>query len=99
MGSLLNNADNYVFPALKLGTSKGLKEGEKIVVIGYPGLVSGEDDTFFIDPKASAGKPTVTRGIISAIKADYEGRTIIQTDASIDHGNSATKNLFPFLKG
>lgn len=87
------NPQTLTFPTLKLGSSQTLKEGSQIIVIGFPGLVSGEDSLVggpntLIDYKTSAAKPTITRGIVSAIKTDVDGKTLIQTDASIDHGNS-----------
>lgn len=75
-----------VFPSLALGTSEGLKEGSPVIVIGYPGLVAGGADSI-VNAKSSA-TPTITKGIISAIKADQAGLKLIQVDASIDHGNS-----------
>ncbi len=86
----VENPGNLVFPALKLGNSADLKEGNSLVVVGYPGLVEGEtnDQTSIVDYKLSAAKPSVTRGIVSAIKKDGSGHNLIQTDASIDHGNS-----------
>lgn len=90
----INNSEHLTFPALKLGSSQSLKEGTQIIVIGYPGLVAGEESMVsrgpeaLIDYKASSAKPTITRGIVSAIKTDVNGKLLIQTDASIDHGNS-----------
>lgn len=86
----IKNSGNLRFPAVKVSVNSNLKEGEQIVVLGYPGLVSGEDEStsILIDPNRSAAKATVTRGIISAIKFTPDGKKILQTDASIDHGNS-----------
>ena len=56
-----------------------------MTVIGYPaaasqhGLVSMESSLFV---------PTVTNGHISAIKTDFKGTPVIQSDAAINHGNS-----------
>jgi len=76
-----------VFPSVSLGTSEGLKEGSTIIVIGYPGLVSGDSSDSLVNAKSSA-TPTITKGVISAIKTDQGGLKLIQVDASIDHGNS-----------
>ena len=77
------------FPALKLGSIASLKDGSQLLVIGYPGLVSGSqtDKTSIISHESSA-QPTITRGVVSSIKTDNSGRRLVQTDTSIDHGNS-----------
>lgn len=82
----ITDPGDWVFPSVSLGTSDGLKEGSEVIVIGYPGLVSGGKDSL-INQKSSA-TPTITKGVISAIKNDQAGLKLIQVDASIDHGNS-----------
>jgi S1-C subfamily serine protease len=79
--------EGLVFPSLTMGTSDGLKEGSGVIVIGYPGLVSGNNPASIVNVNSSA-TPTITKGIISAIKTDQGGLKLIQVDASIDHGNS-----------
>lgn len=76
------------FPALKLAKSENTKAGEEIVVIGFPTLAEGASDPRSAISYASSVNPTITRGIVSAIKTDQVGSTLIQTDASIEHGNS-----------
>jgi len=77
-------------PYLELGSSSNLTVGQTVLAVGNPfgdrltgGLMGGE--------------PTVTRGIISALRRNLnitqEGitryyRTMLQTDASINEGNS-----------
>lgn len=80
---------NYDYPSLKLGSIDDLKEGDPVLVIGFPGAVSGSSNgTVLIDYASSSTKATVTRGIVSSIKKDNQGNNLIQTDASIGHGNS-----------
>lgn len=73
-------------PTVRLGDSNKIHIQEPIRVIGYPGKASPIDmkligmESLFI--------PTVTNGHISALKADFKGRTVIQSDAAITHGNS-----------
>ena len=75
-------------PSVPLSTAT-VREGDNILVIGFPGLVSGEDEaSFLIDYDASSTQATISKGIISSIKQDHGGRNLFQTDASIDHGNS-----------
>lgn len=85
----LANPNNYTFPTVKLSDSKKLKEGASILIIGYPGVVEGDiSGNSLLNYKFSSATPTVTRGIISAIKKDENDKTVIQTDASIERGNS-----------
>lgn len=83
----INNI-SATFPAVELGSIESLREGSEIVVIGYPTLVEGSDDPRSAISYKSSTRPTITRGIISAVKEDVTGEKILQTDASIDHGNS-----------
>lgn len=82
------NNPNITFPALKLNSNPDLKEGLDVVIAGYPTLVEGEEDPRAAISYKTSTKPTITKGIVSAIKQDLTGETVIQTDASIDHGNS-----------
>ncbi len=79
----LLKVDGHTFPSLKMGNSNDLLIGEWAIALGNPfGLFK-------------RSKPTVTVGVISAIDRDFgrvEERRIyqdmIQTDASINTGNS-----------
>lgn len=83
----IQNSSSLDYPALKItDSSTTSKEGSSVLILGYPGIVEGDDG--LLDYKQSSVKPTLTKGIISAIKIDLAGNTLIQTDASIDHGNS-----------
>lgn len=84
----IDNPSNNLFPALALSSSADLREGSEVVVAGYPILVEGGEGPNTTISYNSSTKPTVTKGIISAVKEDSSGRKVIQTDASIDHGNS-----------
>ncbi|HEY6391945.1 MAG TPA: trypsin-like peptidase domain-containing protein [Bryobacteraceae bacterium] len=73
-------------PTVKLGDSSNIHIQEPITVIGYPAAASrvglqvlGMESLFV---------PTVTNGHISAVKADYKGMPVIQSDAAVTHGNS-----------
>jgi serine protease Do len=73
-------------PTVKLGDSNNIHIQEPMTVIGFPGAASrlglsvlGMDSLFV---------PTVTNGHISAVKADFKGTPVIQSDAAITHGNS-----------
>jgi len=75
------------YPGLPLGDSSSLQSGADIQVIGFPVVASG-DKSLLLDVSASV-EPTVTRGVVSAVKeAKGDRRKLIQTDASITSGNS-----------
>lgn len=59
-------------PTLELGKSDTLTVGESVVVVGSP----------------LGLEATVTAGILSAIRNDSDGFTLLQTDAAVNHGNS-----------
>ncbi len=83
----INNTQS-LFPALELGSIDSLRAGSDVVVAGYPTLVEGEKDPRAAISYKTSTKPTITKGIISAVKQDLTNQTVLQTDASIDHGNS-----------
>lgn len=82
------NAPNVAFPAVELGSIEKIREGSEIIVAGYPTLVEGINNPRSAISYKTSTKPTITRGIVSAIKEDVTGKKVLQTDASIDHGNS-----------
>lgn len=84
----VNKTEGLLFPALKLASSDRVREGETIVVVGYPTLAEGQTDRRIAISYASSVNPTITQGIVSAIKSDQAGSKLIQTDASVEHGNS-----------
>jgi hypothetical protein len=64
----------FDLPIVELGNSNGVKIGERVVVIGSPLGLQG----------------SVTTGVVSAIRDDPfgSGAKVIQTDASVNPGNS-----------
>lgn len=77
------------FPTVKVSSGEGLKEGSPLIVIGYPlSVEGGQNPDSLLLYQASSVRPTVSRGIVSAIKSDSQGRRLVQTDASIEQGNS-----------
>lgn len=81
-------ASGIKLPSLKLGDSLKVKEGQEIVVVGYPTLVEGGEQPESLISYDTSINPTITRGIISSIKLDKNGRKLLQTDAGIESGNS-----------
>jgi S1-C subfamily serine protease len=71
-------------PMLTLASPDLPEVGEELYVYGYPGPVTNND---FVSAE-SAIEPTLTTGIISAIKKSVGGWPLIQMDANINHGSS-----------
>ncbi len=71
-------------PVLKIADEQLPKVGEQLFVYGYPGPVTNND---FVSAE-SAIEPTLTTGIVSAIKKSVNGWPVIQMDANINHGSS-----------
>jgi S1-C subfamily serine protease len=71
-------------PTLKIASSRMPRVGEHLFVYGYPGPVTNND---FVSQE-SAIEPTLTTGIVSAIKKSTNGWPLIQMDANINHGSS-----------
>lgn len=68
------------FPNLKFGDSNEIQIGDEVYVIGYP--AAAEISTL------SKFEPTITKGIISAIKTSESGEKYLQIDAAVSGGNS-----------
>ena len=82
--AILKIAADEDMPVLRL-TQSGLPQvGEQLFVYGYPGPVTNND---FVS-SASAIEPTMTTGIVSAIKKSIGGWPLVQMDANINHGSS-----------
>jgi serine protease Do len=71
-------------PTLKIDGGELPDVGEQLFVYGYPGPVTNND---FVSA-GSAIEPTLTTGIVSAIKNSVNGWPVIQMDAGINHGSS-----------
>jgi len=71
-------------PVLTLASDDLPQVGEQLFVYGYPGPVTNND---FVSA-ASAIEPTLTTGIVSAIKRSVGGWPLVQMDANINHGSS-----------
>ena len=71
-------------PVLSLAPVSLPRVGQQLFVYGYPGPVTNND---FVSAE-SAIEPTLTTGIVSAIKKSVDGWPLIQMDANINHGSS-----------
>jgi serine protease Do len=82
--AILKIEGDSALPTLKVADNQLPRVGEQLYVYGYPGPVTNNN---FIALE-SAIEPTLTTGIVSAIKKSVEGWPIIQMDANINRGSS-----------
>ena len=73
-------------PVLKLSKDSIANIGEQVLVYGYPEPVSNNT---YISSEAAI-EPTLTSGIVSAVKKSVGGWPVIQMDAAISHGSSGS---------
>ena len=71
-------------PTLPLGDSDRLKIGDRLSVIGFPGVVMSHE---LLSTSAKV-QASVTHGGVSGFKQDRANQTIIQTDAAAEAGTS-----------
>ena len=82
--AILKIATTGEMPMLTLAPPALPRVGQQLFVYGYPGPVTNND---FVSAE-SAIEPTLTTGIVSAIKNSVDGWPLIQMDANINHGSS-----------
>lgn len=71
------------FPAVDLGDSNGLSQGDQVTAIGYPAVVDNGTQT-----KQAKTVPTVTQGSVSGMRRDAGGHKLFSMTAQIAAGNS-----------
>lgn len=67
-----------------LGDDTTLSTGDRLFVLGFPGPATFSP----VLSKESEKEPTLTQGVLSAKKTASEGFPVLQTDATMTHGNS-----------
>lgn len=75
-------------PVVFLGNSSELKLQQLVFPFGYPGVVDAGPGGHIALGQKTALEVSITRGTVSALKVDYKGVPVVQTDAAITHGNS-----------
>lgn len=76
--------DGSSFPSVKLGNINSLTQGSGLNIIGFPGA-AGTNELV----ESSQSRATLTSGKVSSIKsASGSSNQLIETDATIGHGNS-----------
>jgi len=71
-------------PTLRLGDSVDLQIGDRIHIVGFPGVVLTHE---LLNASAKM-EASVTTGAVSGFRQDRTGQPVIQTDASAAWGNS-----------
>jgi S1-C subfamily serine protease len=71
-------------PTLPLGDSGALKIGDRLTVIGFPGVVMSHE----LLGASAKMQASTTHGAVSGFKQDRAGQPIIQTDAAAESGTS-----------
>src|SRR5437762_7505200 len=71
-------------PTLSLADSANAQIGDKLHVLGFPGVVLSHE---LLNASARV-EASVTSGAISGFKQDVQNRPVIQTDAPAAWGNS-----------
>jgi S1-C subfamily serine protease len=82
--AILKIDGDSALPTLKIASDQLPEVGEQLYVYGYPAPATNND---FVAME-SAIEPTLTTGIVSAIKKSIDGWPLIQMDANINHGSS-----------
>jgi hypothetical protein len=71
-------------PSLALGDSSALKIGDRLHILGFPGVVVTHE---LLNASAKV-EATVTNGAVSGFKQDVANQPVIQTDAAVAWGAS-----------
>ena len=82
--AILKIDGDSALPTLKIAQDELPKVGEQLFVYGFPGPVTNNN---YISVE-SAIEPTLTTGIVSALKKSVAGWPLIQMDANINRGSS-----------
>jgi serine protease Do len=82
--AILKMEGDSTLPTLKIARDDLPRVGEQLFVYGFPGPVT--NNTYIATE--SAIEPTLTTGIVSAIKKSVAGWPLIQMDANINRGSS-----------
>ncbi len=82
--AILKMDGDSTLPTLKIAQDDLPRVGEQLYVYGFPGPVTNNNYV----ATESAMEPTLTTGIVSALKKSVAGWPLIQMDANINRGSS-----------
>jgi len=82
--ALIKLSSGSDYPMVKLGVMADAAQGSNLNIMGFPG--TGSSSNGIVSKTVTSA--TLTTGKVSAQKKDSGGRSIIETDTEIGHGNS-----------
>ncbi len=82
--AILKLSSKHEYPTIRVGDDKEMRVGDQVYVLGYPAVATFHP----LISEESISEATLTRGLVSAKKNMKDGWEVLQTDASITHGNS-----------
>lgn len=82
--AILKLTEKHVYPTIRIGNDKDMRVGDQVYVLGYPAVATFHP----LISEESISEASLTRGLVSAKKNMKDGWEVLQTDASITHGNS-----------
>ena len=84
--AILKIQNGHHFPVLSFSRDSTIRIGTQVFVLGYPEPATSNT---FLATEAGI-EPTLTSGIVSAVKKSIGGWPVIQMDAMISHGSSGS---------
>jgi S1-C subfamily serine protease len=84
--AILKLSDVKNLPCLQVCTDSMVRIGQGVLVYGYPEPATSNA---FLAPESNS-QPTLTAGIVSALKTSIGGWPVIQMDVHISHGSSGS---------
>lgn len=82
--AILRLTEKHTYPTIRIGDDKAMRVGDQVYVLGYPAVATFHP----LISESSISEASLTRGLVSAKKNMKDGWEVLQTDASITHGNS-----------
>ena len=82
--AILKLTEKHTYPTIRMGDDKDMRVGDQVYVLGYPAVATFHP----LISEESISEASLTRGLVSAKKNMKDGWEVLQTDASITHGNS-----------
>lgn len=82
--AILRLTQKHTYPTIRVGDDNDMRVGDQVYVLGYPAVATFHP----LISEESVSEATLTRGLVSARKNMKGGWEVLQTDASITHGNS-----------
>jgi serine protease Do len=82
--AILKLTAKHEYPTIRMGNDKDMRVGDQVYVLGYPAVATFHP----LISEESISEASLTRGLVSAKKNMKDGWEVLQTDASITHGNS-----------